>query len=74
MCISTYNLMVYLHCHYRYISFILLHMLSTNHKCTQPWYFPLPLKPAAQKENMDCNSSMMSSKLRVAPIAVPVVL
>jgi hypothetical protein len=31
----------------------LLHLLSTNHKCTQPYYFPLLLKPAAQKEKMD---------------------
>jgi hypothetical protein len=30
-----------------------LHLLSTNHKCTQPCYFPLLLKPAAQKEMMD---------------------
>jgi hypothetical protein len=29
-----------------------LHLLSTNHKCTQPCYFPLLLKPAAQKEKM----------------------
>jgi hypothetical protein len=44
-----------------------LHLLSTNHKCTQPYYFPLLLKPAAQKEVMDWNSSMRSSRLRVAP-------
>jgi hypothetical protein len=31
----------------------LLHLLSTNHKCTQPCYFPLLLKPAAQKLKMD---------------------
>jgi hypothetical protein len=30
-----------------------LHLLSTNHKCTQLCCFPLPLKPAAQKEKMD---------------------
>jgi hypothetical protein len=30
----------------------LLHLLSTNHKCNQPCYFPLLLKPAAQKEKM----------------------
>jgi hypothetical protein len=30
-----------------------LHLLSTNHKCTQPCYFPLLLKPAAHKEMMD---------------------
>jgi hypothetical protein len=32
------------------------------------------LKPAAQNEKMDWNSSTRSSRLRVAPIAVPVVL
>jgi hypothetical protein len=52
----------------------LLHLLSTNHKCTQPCYFPLLLNPAAQKEKMDWNSLMRSSRLRVAPIVVPVVL
>jgi hypothetical protein len=52
----------------------LLHLLSTNLKCIQPCYFPLLLKPAAQKKKMDWNSSMRSSGLRVAPIAVPVVL
>jgi hypothetical protein len=36
--------------------------------------FPLLLKPAAQKETMDWNSSTMSSRLRVAPVVVPVVL
>jgi hypothetical protein len=51
-----------------------LHLLSTNHKFTQPCYFPLPLKPAAQKEKMDWNSSTKSSRLRVAPVAIPMVL
>jgi hypothetical protein len=51
-----------------------LHFLSTNHKCTQPCYFPLLLKPATQKEKMDWNSSMRSSRLRVALVAVPVAL
>jgi hypothetical protein len=49
-------------------------LLSTNHKCTQPCYFPLLLKPTAQKEKMDWNSSTRSSMLRVALFAVPVVL
>jgi hypothetical protein len=35
---------------------------------------PLLLKPAAQKERMDWNSLTRSSRLRVAPVAVPVVL
>jgi hypothetical protein len=52
----------------------LLHLLSTNHKRTQPCYFPLLLKPTAQKEKMDWNSLMKSSRLRVAPVAIPVVL
>jgi hypothetical protein len=51
-----------------------LHLLSTNHKCTQPCYFPMLVKPAAQKEKMDWNSSMRSSRLRVTPVAVPMVL
>jgi hypothetical protein len=40
--------------------------------CTQPCYFPLLLKPAAQKEKMDWNSSTRSSRLCVAPVAIPV--
>jgi hypothetical protein len=52
----------------------LLHLLSTNHKCTQPCYFPLLLKLAVSKEKMEWNSSMRSSRLRVAPVAIPVVL
>jgi hypothetical protein len=34
------------------IIILFLHLLSTNHKCTQPCYFPLLLKPAVQKERM----------------------
>jgi hypothetical protein len=51
---------------------LFLHLLSTNHKCTQSCYFPLLLQHAAQKEKMDWNSSMRSSRLCVAPIAIPV--
>jgi hypothetical protein len=36
--------------------------------------FPLLLKPAAQRERMDWNSSTRSSRLHVAPVVVPVVL
>jgi hypothetical protein len=56
------------------IIILFLHLLSTNHKCTQPCYFPLLLKPVAQKEKMDWNSSTRSSRLRVTPVAVPVEL
>jgi hypothetical protein len=30
-----------------------LYLLNTNHKCIQPYYFSLLLKPAAHKEKMD---------------------
>jgi hypothetical protein len=53
---------------------LFLHLLSTNHKCTQSCYFPLLLKPAAQKERMDWNSLMRISRLHVAPVAIPVEL
>jgi hypothetical protein len=66
--------MPYLHCYYPLHIIYFLHLLSTNHKCTQPYYFPLLLKPTAQKEKMDWNSSTRSSWLRVAPVAIPVVL
>jgi hypothetical protein len=56
------------------IIILFIHMLNINHKCTQPCYFLLLLKPAAQKEKMVWNSSIRSSRLRVAPVAVPVVL
>jgi hypothetical protein len=56
------------------IIILFLHLLSTNHKCTQPSYFPLLLKPAARKEKMDWNSLTRSSRLRVAPVTVPVKL
>jgi hypothetical protein len=67
-CISAYPfitvLSTLLHC----IIILFLHLLSTNHKCTQPCYFPLLLKHAAQKERMDWNSSTTSSRLRVAQL------
>jgi hypothetical protein len=53
---------------------LFLHLLSTNHKCTQPCFFPLLLKPAAQKEKMDWNSLMWSSMLCVAPVVISVEL
>jgi hypothetical protein len=56
------------------IIILFLHLLSTNHKCTKPCYFPLLLKPAAQKVKMDWNCSTWSSRLRVGPVVVPVEL
>jgi hypothetical protein len=72
--ISTYHCVTVLSLLLPCIIILFLHLLSTNHKCTQPCYFSLLLKHAAQKEKMDWNSSMRSSRLRVAPVAVPVEL
>jgi hypothetical protein len=32
---------------------LFLHLLSTNHKCSQPCYFPQQLKPATQMESIN---------------------
>jgi hypothetical protein len=73
-CISAYPFITVLSLLLPCIIILFLHLLSTNHKCTQPCCFPLLLKPTAQKEKMDSNSSMRSSRLRVALVAVPVEL
>jgi hypothetical protein len=74
MCISAYPFITVLSLVLPCIIILFLHLLSTNHKCTQPCYFLLLLKPAAQKERMDWNYSTRSFRLCVAPIVVPVVL
>jgi hypothetical protein len=61
-CISAYNLITTLPCFYPLHVILFLHLLSTNHKCTQPCYFPLLLKPTAQKILME-NSLTRSSRL-----------
>jgi hypothetical protein len=73
-CISAYPFIIVLSLLLSCIIILFLHLLSTNHKCTEPCYFSLLLKHAAQKERMDWNSSMRSSRLRVAPVVIPVVL
>jgi hypothetical protein len=72
--ISAYHFITVLSLSLPCIIILFLHFLSTNHKCTQPYYFPLLLKHAAQKEKMDWNSSTRSSRLHVALIAIPVEL
>jgi hypothetical protein len=72
--ISSYHFISVLSLLLPCIIILFLHLLSTNHKCTQPCYFLLLLKPAAQKEKMEWNSSTRSSRLRVAPVAVSVEL
>jgi hypothetical protein len=73
-CISAYSFITVLSLLLPCIIILFLHLLSTNHKCTQPCYFPLLLKPAAQNESMDWNSSTMSYRLRVTLVVIPVVL
>jgi hypothetical protein len=73
-CISAYPFITILTLSLPCIIILFLHQLSTNHKCTQPCYFPLVHKPTAQKERMDWNSLMRSSRLCVTPVVVPVVL
>jgi hypothetical protein len=72
-CISAYPFITVLSLLLTCIIILFLHLLSTNHKCTQPCYFPLLLIPDAQKERMDWNSST-SSRIRVVSVVVPVVL
>jgi hypothetical protein len=74
MCISAYRFITVLSLLLPCIIILFLHLLSTNHKCTQPCYFPLLVKPTTQKGRMDWNSSTRSSRLRVAPVVVPMVL
>jgi hypothetical protein len=62
-CISAYHFLIVLSLLSPCIIILSLHLLSTNHKCTQPCYFPLLLKPAAQKEKMNWNSSTKSFRL-----------
>jgi hypothetical protein len=52
-CISAYPFVIVLSLLLSCIIILFLHLLSTNHKCIQPCYFPLLLKLAAQKERMD---------------------
>jgi hypothetical protein len=56
------------------IIILFLYLLSINHKCAQPCYFPLLLKPTGQKVKMVWNSLTKGSRLRVAPVAIPVEL
>jgi hypothetical protein len=51
-----------------------LHLLSTNHKCTQPCYFLLLYKPAARKLKEILDSLMRSSRRAITPGQLPVVL
>jgi hypothetical protein len=73
-CISTYLSITVLSLVLSCIIILFLHLLSTNYKCTQRCYFFLLLKPAAQNERMDWNSSMSSSRMRVTPVVILMML
>jgi hypothetical protein len=49
-------------------------LLSTNHKCTQPCYFPMLLKHAAQKLKKIWDSSMKIFMRAITPSRLPVEL
>jgi hypothetical protein len=53
MCIFAYHFITVLSLLLPDIIILFLHLLSTNHKCTQPCYFTLLLKLIAQKEKVD---------------------
>jgi hypothetical protein len=72
--ISAYHFITVLSLLLPCIIILFLYLICTNHKCTQHCYFPLLLKPAAQKEKVDWNSLMRSSRLRIALVAGPVEL
>jgi hypothetical protein len=74
MCYFAYRFITFYLVIILYISFVFLHLLSTNHKCTQPYYFPLLLKLVAQKEKMVWNSLIRSSRLCAASAVISVVL
>jgi hypothetical protein len=56
------------------IIILFLHLLSTNHKCTQPCYFPLLYKPAAQKLKKIWSTLIWCSRRAITPGQFPVEL
>jgi hypothetical protein len=74
MCFSAFNLIIALHLILYHAYHYFLHLLSTNHKCTQPCYFPLLYKPAAQMLNKIWSTSMRSSRRAITPGRLPVEL
>jgi hypothetical protein len=74
MCFSAFNLIIalplILYPAYHYF----MYLLSTNHKCTQPFYFLLLYKPIAQKLKEILDSLMRSSRRAITPGRLPVEL
>jgi hypothetical protein len=56
------------------IIILFLHLLSTNHKCAQPCYFHPVTQTSCSEGEDGLESLTMSSRLRVAPIIIPVEL
>jgi hypothetical protein len=73
-CFSTFNLITVLPLSLYRAYHCFLHLLGTNQKCTQPCYFPLPLKPAAQKLKKIWHSSMRSSRRAITTSRLPMEL
>jgi hypothetical protein len=71
---SAFNLIIPLPLILYHAYHFFLHLLSTNHKYTQPCYFLLLYKPAAQKLKEILNSSMRSSRRVITPGWLPVEL
>jgi hypothetical protein len=76
-CIGAFLLMLLLQfypCYFLALSFYFCTCWVPTISVLNLAIFPLLLKPVAQKERMDWNSSTRSSRLRVAVVVVPVVL
>jgi hypothetical protein len=76
-CIGAFLLILLLHfypCYYLALSFYSCTCWVPTISVLNIAIFPLLLKPAARKKRMDWNSSTRSSRLRVAPVIIPVVL
>jgi 1,4-dihydroxy-2-naphthoate octaprenyltransferase len=74
-CVSTYNLITLFTVLLPFAYHFILALAKYHHRCTQTCYFLLLYKPTAQKVKMVMkNSSMRSSRLCAASVAIPVVL
>jgi hypothetical protein len=74
MCFSAFNLIIALPLILYHAYHYFLYLLSTNHKCTQPCYFPMLLKSAAQKLKEILDSSRRISRRAITLGRLPVKL
>jgi hypothetical protein len=74
MCFSAFNHIISLPLILYHAYHYFLHLLIANHKCTQPCYFLLLYKPAAQKLKEILDSFMRSSRRAITPDRLLVVL